>query len=89
VAFQGRADVRTFGEPTRGLPTLITWTDLSNGTKIFISGAFSFDRNGVTYTGPIAPDVPVETGWSKFGTEQDPAVQAAANWLSAQSACQP
>ncbi len=89
VAFQGRADVRTFGAPTRGLPTLITWTDLSNGTKIFISGAFSFDRNGVIYNGPIVPDVPVETGWSKFGTEQDPAVQAAEDWLSAQQPCKP
>jgi C-terminal processing protease CtpA/Prc len=89
VAFQGRADVRTFGAATRGLPTLINHTDLSDGTRIFISGAFSYDRKGGTYSGPIAPDVPVETGWSKFGTEQDPAVQAAASWLSTQSACQP
>jgi C-terminal processing protease CtpA/Prc len=89
VAFQGRADVRTFGAATRGLPTLINHTDLSDGTRIFVSGAYSYDRRGVTYAGPIAPDVPVETGWSKFGTDQDPAVQAAASWLSAQSACKP
>ncbi len=89
VAFQGRADVRTFGAATRGLPTLINHTDFSDGTRIFISGAFSYDRKDVIYKGPIAPDVPVETGWSKFGTDQDPAVQAAVSWLSAQSACQP
>jgi C-terminal processing protease CtpA/Prc len=87
VAFQGRVDLRTFGAATFGLPTLVAHTDLSDGTSAFASGAYSFDRKGVTYTGPIAPDVPVETGWSKFGTEQDPAVQAAASWLSAQSAC--
>ncbi|MEI7847959.1 MAG: S41 family peptidase [Chloroflexota bacterium] len=89
VAFQGRADVRTFGAATRGLPTLHNHTDLSDGTSVYVSGAFSFDRKGVTYDGPIAPDVPAETGWSKFGTQQDPAVQAAASWLSAQRACQP
>jgi C-terminal processing protease CtpA/Prc len=89
VAFRGRADVRTFGEPTWGLPTLVTHTALSDDTSIFISGAFSFDRNGVIYDGPIAPDVPAETNWSKFGTEQDPAVQAAQAWLSSQTLCKP
>lgn len=66
IAFQGRADVRSFGEPTRGLPTLITHTDLSDGSALFVSGAFSFDRNGTIYNGPIAPEMPVATNWSKF-----------------------
>ena len=87
VAFQGRPDIRSFGEPTRGLPTLITHTDLSDGSTLFVSGANSFDRNGNIYSGPIQPDVVVETDWSRFGTEQDTVVQAARDWLHSQSSC--
>lgn len=89
VAFQGRADVRSFGEPTRGLPTLVTHTDLSDGSNLFVSGANSFDRNGTIYNGPITPDMLVETDWSKFGTEQDPVIVAAMDWLYSQSTCLP
>lgn len=89
VAFQGRPNVRSFGEPTRGLPTLITHTDLSDGSSIFVSGAYSFDRNGTIYNGPIAPDEFVEMDWSKFGTEQDPVIRAAMDWLHSQAACLP
>jgi len=89
IAFQGRADVRSFGEPTRGLPTLITHTDLSDGSALFVSGAFSFDRNGTIYNGPIAPEMPVATDWSKFGAEQDPVILAAMDWLHSHAACLP
>lgn len=89
VAFQGRADVRSFGEPTRGLPVLITHTDLSDGSSIFVSGANSFDRTGIVYGSSIAPDVFVETDWSKFGTQQDPVILAAMEWLQSQTACLP
>ena len=89
VAFQGRPDVRTFGEATRGLPTLIASTNLSDGASIFVSGAFSYDRNGKIYKGAITPDVLATTNWSQFGTDQDPAIQAAQDWLKAQLACKP
>jgi C-terminal processing protease CtpA/Prc len=87
VAFQGRPDIRSFGEPTRGLPTLITHTTLSDGSQLFVSGANSFDRNGNLYSGPIHPDVFVETDWSKFGSKQDQVVQAAMDWLHSHSSC--
>ena len=89
VAFQGRPDIRSFGEPTRGLPTLVTHTVLSDGTVLFVSGANSFDRNKTVYSSSIAPDVFVETDWSKFGTERDPVILAAIDWLQSQSACNP
>jgi C-terminal processing protease CtpA/Prc len=89
VAFQGRADVRSFGEPTRGLPTLIIHTELSDGSVLFVSGANSFDRNGNIYGSSIASDVPITIDWSKFGTEQDPVILAAMDWLQSQSACMP
>jgi C-terminal processing protease CtpA/Prc len=89
VAFQGRPDIRSFGGPTRGLPTLFTHTTLSDGSRLFVSGANSFDRGGTVYSGSIAPDVFVETDWSKYGTEQDPVIMAAMDWLQSQSACNP
>jgi C-terminal processing protease CtpA/Prc len=89
IAFQGRTDVRSFGEPTRGLPTLVTHTVLSDGTILFVSGANSYDRNGSIYSSSVAPDVPVETNWSKFGTAQDTVMTAATAWLQSQPACTP
>ncbi len=87
VAFQGRRDVRSFGEPTRGLPTLVTHTDLSDGSTLFVSGANSYDRNGKLYSSSIAPDVPVSTNWSKFDTPQDNVITTAMDWLQSQPAC--
>ncbi len=89
VAFQGRPDVRTFGETTRGLPTLIAHTTLSDGANIFVSGAFSFDRKGSTYEGAIPPDFQVTIDWRQFGSDQDPVILAAQDWLRNQSACKP
>ena len=89
ITFQGRVDVRSFGEPTRGLPTLVTHTDLSNGSRLFVSGANSFDRNGNIYSSSIAPHVLVGNDWSKFGTEQDPVILAAMDWLQSQADCKP
>ncbi|MBK7456115.1 MAG: hypothetical protein IPJ46_21035 [Anaerolineales bacterium] len=89
VAFSGRADLKTFGEPTFGLPTLVSQKSQRDDSILVVSGAFSYDRNQTTYDGPIMPDVTASTDWLHFGSEQDPAVQAAADWLSTRSACQP
>lgn len=89
IAFEGLPDIRSFGEPTRGLPTLVTHTVLSDGTVLAVSGANSFDRNGTVHRGSIAPDMFVETDWSKFGTKQDPVILAAMDWLQSQSTCNP
>lgn len=87
VAFQGRQKVRTFGEPTRGLPTLSMHTPLSDGAHIYISGAFGTDRNGNAYEGPLLPDEDVKIDWSQFGSDQDPVIQAATDWLMTQPEC--
>lgn len=87
VAFQGRQNVRTFGEPTSGLPTLSMHTSLSDGTVVYISGAFGKDRNGKVYKGPISPDEPVNIDWAQFGTDQDPVILAAMDWLKSQPEC--
>ena len=88
VAFEGRQKVRTFGEPTRGLPTLSMHTPLSDGAHIFVSGAFGTDRNGDVYKGPIRPDEPVTIDWSQFGADHDPVILAAMDWLKTQPECE-
>jgi C-terminal processing protease CtpA/Prc len=87
VAFQGRPDVRTFGEPTYGNPYLTDWTELSDGGQIVLSGAISEDRLGNVYDGPLTPDELVTTEWSIFGSDQDPVLQAAASWLAEHPKC--
>jgi carboxyl-terminal processing protease len=87
VAFKGREKIRTFGEPTRGLPALSMHTPLSDGAQIFVSGAFGTDRNGNVYKSPIQPDEHVNIDWAQFGTDQDPVILAAMDWLKAQPEC--
>jgi carboxyl-terminal processing protease len=87
VAFQGREKVHTFGENTRGLPMLIVQTGLSDGVEIVLSGAYATDRKGNSYEGPIYPDENINTDWSQFGSDQDPVILAALDWLNTQPEC--
>jgi C-terminal processing protease CtpA/Prc len=87
VAFQGREKVHTFGEHTRGLPMLIVQTALSDGVQLVMSGAYATDRKGASYQGPIYPDENISTDWSQFGTDQDPVILAALDWLNTQPEC--
>ncbi|WP_019588115.1 S41 family peptidase [Deinococcus apachensis] len=87
IAFRGRPDTRSFGEATRGIPTGNVSQPLSDGALLVLTGALSQDRSGRTYEGRIQPDQTVGTDWSQFGSEQDPAVRAARDWLSQQPGC--
>ena len=87
ITFQGRPKVHTFGEPTGGSPFLQFWTILSDGAALNVSGAFSMDRTGQTYKGSIEPDEFVTTDWTVFGTDRDPVILAARDWLLAQPDC--
>ena len=87
IAFKGREKIRTFGEETHGLPTLILETQLSDGAGIYLSGAFATDRNGKIYRGSILPDENMNTEWSQFGTDQDPVILKAMDWLNNQPEC--
>jgi len=87
VAFEGREKVRLFGEATWGLPASSIFTPLSDNAVIYLSGAFATDRNGNVYKGPFTPDEEVKIDWAKFGTDQDPVILTALDWLMAQSDC--
>jgi carboxyl-terminal processing protease len=87
IAFQGRPNTRSFGEATGGLPTLIDHTQLSDGAVLSVSGAFGQDRSGRTYDGRIQPDQAAAMDWTLFGTDHDPVLLAAVDWLRAQPGC--
>jgi C-terminal processing protease CtpA/Prc len=87
VAFQGWGTVRTFGEPTLGAPHLILHTPLSDGARIFVSGARGMDRSGTVYNGPINPDEPVPIAWQHLGDDNDPVISASLDWLATQPTC--
>jgi carboxyl-terminal processing protease len=87
VTFEGRPKVRTFGEATGGSPFLQIHTSLSDAVFLSVSGAYSQDRTGRIYKGPITPDETVSINWQKYGTDQDPVILAAQNWLLSQPDC--
>jgi C-terminal processing protease CtpA/Prc/N-acetylneuraminic acid mutarotase len=84
LAFRGRPNARSFGEPTHGFPILTQTKALSDGATLTLTVAAGADRTGRTYDGPIAPDQLVQAGPSPTGAEGDPAVRAAADWLGGQ-----
>jgi len=71
VAFRGRPETRSFGQPTRGLSTSNDSFDLADGATLMITVARFEDRDGTVYGGPIEPD---ETSGST-------AVDTAAGWV--------
>jgi C-terminal processing protease CtpA/Prc len=88
VAFKGRPNVRVFGEPTGGSPFLVFHTLLSDGSFLGVSAADAMDRTGQVYEGPIAPDEVVSTDWTLFGSDRDPVILTARDWLLSQSDCE-
>jgi len=81
LAFRGRPDTRSFGEPTAGLPTANQHTILRDGAQLFLTVALGADRTGHSYDGPIVPDQVVASDWTLFQTERDPVVTEAQAWF--------
>lgn len=81
VAFAGRPDTRRFGTPTAGAPVSTGSFPLGDGATLVLTTGLARDRAGRVYDGPLAPDEPVETDWTRVGTADDPVLQAAVAWL--------
>jgi C-terminal processing protease CtpA/Prc len=88
VAFRGRANTRTFGEPTWGLGSGTTSVPLPDGATLQLLTAREVDRNGQKRDGAITPDQLVASDWSRLNAADDPIMIAAGQWLRAQSSCQ-
>jgi carboxyl-terminal processing protease len=87
VAFRGRPQTRSFGEPTYGVPTRNDDYTLSDGARLVLTVALDADRTGQTYSSAIAPDQSVPFDLSQIGTPADRVVQAATSWLHDQTGC--
>jgi carboxyl-terminal processing protease len=81
MAFRGRPDSRSFGEPTAGVPTGNAAYPLPDRAELYLTEGIGVDRTDATYQTRIQPDRPVATNWTRYGTTQDPVVQAATRWL--------
>ena len=81
MAFRGRPDSRSFGEPTAGVPTGNAAYPLSDRAELHLTEGIGVDRTGATYQARIRPDRPVVTDWTRYGTPADPVLQAATRWL--------
>jgi hypothetical protein len=73
IAFRGRADTRSFGQPTAGVSTANSTYRLPDGGRIVLTTAVMADRRGNSYGSQVPPDEI---------TEGDEATLAAAmEWL--------
>jgi C-terminal processing protease CtpA/Prc len=84
VAFRGRPNTRSFGEPTAGLSTANRLFELPDGSQIVLTVLVDVDRNGQSYGGKIQPDQPVPSD-ANSGT--DVAMNAATAWLMKTGNC--
>ncbi|MET7442527.1 S41 family peptidase [Streptomyces sp. NPDC005481] len=87
VAFRGRPDTRSFGEPTAGVPTGNAAYRLPDGARLILTGAKDADRTGRTYDEPIPPDEEVIKDPRPVARRQDAVLDAAQRWLLKQAPC--
>lgn len=57
---------------------------LVDGAMLVVTTSRAADRLGREYDGPIQPDQPVETDWTRVGSDDDPVIRAATGWLGEQ-----
>jgi C-terminal processing protease CtpA/Prc len=72
MAFHGRPDSRSLGEPTAGVPTGNAGYPLSDRAELYLTEGIGVDRAGATYQARIQPDRPVATDWTRYGSPADP-----------------
>ncbi|MFD4232223.1 S41 family peptidase [Streptomyces sp. NPDC058545] len=87
IAFRGRPDTRSFGEPTSGAPTANVYHRLSDGAAIFLTQAREADRTGHVYNGPITPDREIHDDARDLSSHGDQVLMAATRWLSSRPGC--
>ena len=80
VAFRGRPNTRSFGEPTAGLSTGNETYKLSDGATLVLTEVVFADRTGATYGQAVEPDD--RSSWLS-----SPPRERASAWLLAQPSC--
>lgn len=79
MAFRGRPNTRSFGAPTKGVPTANAGHRLADGTMLQLTGALFVDRHGKGDGTSVVPDESVR----ELGVG-DRTRQAAVEWLRQQ-----
>lgn len=85
IAFRGRANTRSFGEPTAGRSTTRHIYPLPDGSQIVLTVLVDLDRNGQEYGDKLQPDQPVSSG---VENGSDAAMHAATAWLKQANDCE-
>jgi carboxyl-terminal processing protease len=87
IAFRGPDSTRTFGEATGGVSTSNMTVPLVDGAILVLTVSRAADRTGREYDGPIEPDEPVAIDWTRIGSDDDPVIRTATDWLREQRPC--
>lgn len=82
IAFRGRPDARSFGEPTWGVSTANQGFQLPDGAVIFLAVTTMADRLGTIYGGELVPDEVIAGGEKTGDPSTDDVLAAAVQWLS-------
>jgi C-terminal processing protease CtpA/Prc len=81
AAFHGRPNTRSFGMSTAGLSTGNARFSLSDGSMLLLTTSVYADRHGYKFGKEIPPDEWVEFSYESIGSENDPAIEKAAEWI--------
>ena len=86
IAFRGRPQTRSFGQPTAGVSTATSTFPLSDGATILLTTSTMADRSGKRYGASVEPDELIAAGVEpKDG--RDPTLSAAIRWLKQSPPC--
>lgn len=81
LCFRGLRRARSFGESTAGVPTSPERKQMPDGAILAVAAARGVDRVGRAHDALLEPDEYVRTDWDVFGTDRDPVIQAAVQWI--------
>lgn len=79
VAFQGRSDTRSFGEPTGHRVLVWVRLDLPDGSTLDVPSGQVYDRTGTGHDERMEPDERILMAPTDSG---DPVLHAATSWIS-------
>jgi carboxyl-terminal processing protease len=89
ISFAGRRRERSFGERTAGFSTSNQRYELSDGAALFLCVGIEADRTGHRYLDGLDPDVTLPAPAARPAEEIDAVLQAAEDWVAAQTTKSP
>ncbi len=90
LASQPEVTARIFGEPTQGLTTDVGISELYDYGQLYMPVTVWVDLNGRMYPRGIIPDEAMPVAFNTaYGTDADPLLQAARDWLATEQDCSP